>query len=86
MYALKTSYFDYEYTYSYVHISFVESKEGCGLATMDRCYDATAVEGSVQTDLYEVIISIVLKLSILGIVKYRKSYFFCRNNMTFNNF
>ena len=49
---------------------------------MDRCYDATAVEGSVQTDLYEVIIFIVLKLSILCIVK----YFFCRNNMTFNNF
>ena len=59
------NYFDYEYTYSYIRISFVESKEGCGLATMDRCYDATAVEGSVQTDLYEVIISIVLKLSIL---------------------
>ena len=62
---IKTSYFDYGYTYSYVHISFVESKEGCGLATMDRCYDATAVEGSVQTDLYEVIIYIILKLSIL---------------------
>ena len=82
MYALKTSYFNHEYTYSYIHISFVASKEGCGLATMDRCYDASAVEGSVQTDLYEVIISIVSKLSILGIVK----YFFCRNNMTFNNF
>ena len=52
-----------------IYISFVESKEGCGLATMDRCYDATAVEGSVQTDLYEVIIFIVLKLSILCIVK-----------------
>ena len=73
MYAFhkKTSYFDYEYTYSYIHISFVESKEGCGLATMDRCYDATAVEGSVQTDLYEVIIFIVLKLSILCIVQYK---------------
>jgi len=62
------SYFDYEYTFSYIHISFVESKEGCGLATMDRCYDATAVEGSVQTDLYEVIIYIILKLSILCIL------------------
>ena len=51
-------------------MSFVETKEGCGLATMDRCYDASAVEGSVQTDLYEVIIFIVLKLFILYIVKY----------------
>ena len=61
-------FFDYEYTYSLIHISFVGSKEGCGLATMDRCYDASAVEGSVQTDLFEVIIFIVLKLSILCIV------------------
>ena len=68
VYALKTSFFDYEYTYRFIHISFVGSKEGCGLATMDRCYDASAVEGSVQTDLFEVIIFIVLKLSILCIV------------------
>ena len=81
MYGFHTlkSFFDYEYTYSFIHISFVGSKEGCGLATMDRCYDASAVEGSVQTDLFEVIIFIVLKLSISCIL------FRC-NNMTFTNF
>ena len=64
-------------------MSFVGSKEGCGLATMDRCYDATAVEGSVQTDLYEVIIFMVLKSSILCIVY---NSFFSRKNMIFTIF